>query len=121
MTVENLQKGRRFLLDILSKNMTAKSKNGSEDQANDTLKYILFWNEAYGEKTYGWSHGREQFIKSGCEEDRCYATDNRGLNVVSFGNLILQSKTSSVKWPNRFAIFYLLLLSICINCMLFSF
>ena len=39
------------------------------------LKYILFWNEAYGTKKYGFCCGEKPF--SVCPVKDCYVTDDR--------------------------------------------
>ena len=41
------------------------------------LKYILFWNEAYGSTKYGFCCGEEPFAE--CPEKNCYVTDDRTL------------------------------------------
>jgi len=41
------------------------------------MKYILFWNEAYGTKEYDFGFGREPFYTNLCPETRCVTTANR--------------------------------------------
>ena len=35
----------------------------TKERNESDIKYMLFWNEAYGGKTYGWSHGRNRYYK----------------------------------------------------------
>jgi hypothetical protein len=41
------------------------------------LKYILHWNEAYGDKKYAFGFGREPFYTHRCPETRCVTTEDR--------------------------------------------
>ena len=49
---------------------------------DEKLKYILFWNEAYGSKEYDLGFGRQPFYDNLCPETRCFATDNRDMIPV---------------------------------------
>ena len=49
------------------------------DAGEEEMKYILFWNEAYGSKEYDLGFGRQPFYDNLCPETRCFATDNRTL------------------------------------------
>lgn len=66
-----------------------------KDASDEDLKYILFWNEAYGSKVqficlcivlywvefhlkeYDLGFGRQPFYDNFCPETRCFATDDR--------------------------------------------
>merc|ERR1712156_226473 len=52
-----------------------RQRNASKNE----LKYILFWNEAYGSKEYDLGFGREPFYNARCPETRCFTTANRNL------------------------------------------
>ena len=39
------------------------------------MKYILFWNEAYGSTRYGFCCGEKPFLN--CPVKNCYVTDDR--------------------------------------------
>ncbi|XP_047471251.1 alpha-(1,3)-fucosyltransferase C-like [Penaeus chinensis] len=45
--------------------------------AGPPLKKILFWNDAYGNRHYGFGYGREPFIRAGCRINTCTTTANR--------------------------------------------
>ena len=63
------------------------SKDRHNTTRADHLKYILFWNEAYGSKEYDIGFGRDGFVNSVCPETRCYTTANR------------QEKEIAQRWP----------------------
>ncbi len=45
---------------IVDSNITNAIVSKVTKERNESdIKYMLFWNEAYGDKTYGWSHGRK--------------------------------------------------------------
>ncbi|XP_042872431.1 alpha-(1,3)-fucosyltransferase C-like isoform X2 [Penaeus japonicus] len=46
--------------------------------AGPPLKKILFWNDAYGSRHFGFGYGREPFIRAGCRVNTCTTTSNRG-------------------------------------------
>jgi len=47
------------------------------------LKYILHWNDFFGDYTYGLeADGRGPFLENDCPESRCYVTSNRSLLPV---------------------------------------
>ena len=49
----------------------------SSIQTDQTLKTILYWNEAYGSTQYGFCCGQEPYWKYQCPYTNCYVTDNR--------------------------------------------
>jgi len=55
-----------------------RQKNSTDSE----IKYILFWNEAYGSKEYDLGFGRQPFYDNKCPETRCLATDNRSMFPV---------------------------------------
>ncbi|KAK7075689.1 Alpha-(1,3)-fucosyltransferase 7, partial [Halocaridina rubra] len=44
---------------------------------NPPLKKILFWNDAYGQKHFGFGFGQEPFHRAGCRVKTCMTTGNR--------------------------------------------
>ncbi len=68
--------------------------------SNASLKTILMWNNAYGVRTYDIGHGREPFFKYGCEETRCYATDDRHYlpSVADFDALLIHQR--GIEWDD---------------------
>nr|XP_045620426.1 alpha-(1,3)-fucosyltransferase C-like isoform X2 [Procambarus clarkii] len=47
------------------------------DPFNPPLKKILFWNEAYSNKHFGFGFGREPFLRAGCRVNTCMTTGDR--------------------------------------------
>lgn len=52
-------------------------KYANEEQQVSGVKKILFWNEAYGSKSYDIGIGSDVFRKAGCRTWQCETTDNR--------------------------------------------
>lgn len=50
-----------------------------ENNDQGPLKYILYWNEAYGSTEYGFCCGQEPLHKIQCPNTNCYFTNNRSL------------------------------------------
>jgi len=85
------QQGRKIDIDypVLDENLQinnfgpnvglAVAKDRQKNASDDDLKYILFWNEAYGTKEYDLGFGRQPFYSSLCPETRCFATADRDL------------------------------------------
>ncbi|ROT85440.1 hypothetical protein C7M84_014043 [Penaeus vannamei] len=52
-------------------------ENVSRDVDGPPLKKILFWNDAYSNKDFGFGFGREPFIRAGCRVNTCLTTGKR--------------------------------------------
>ena len=63
------------LLDL--KREREKWNGNKEDEVEEDPKYILYWNEAYGSRDYGFCCGRDPYEKYNCPVKNCYATNNR--------------------------------------------
>lgn len=46
-------------------------------KSDQTLKTILYWNEAYGSTQYGFCCGQDPYREFQCPYTNCYVTDNR--------------------------------------------
>ena len=57
-------------------------RNRQKNATESDLKYILFWNEAYGTKEYDIGFGRQPFYDNLCPETRCVTTEDRNLKPV---------------------------------------
>jgi hypothetical protein len=70
--------GDLFEVNNFGSNMNVRLKVDRQREVLDSeLKYILHWNEAYGDKLFGFGLGREPFYKHRCPETRCVTTDDR--------------------------------------------
>ena len=69
-------------------------KNRHKDTKDSDLKYILFWNDAYGSRVYDVGFGREHFYNNKCPETRCYTTSNRSLlkSVEDFDAVVIHQR-----------------------------
>uniref|UniRef100_A0A0K2TTZ5 Fucosyltransferase n=1 Tax=Lepeophtheirus salmonis TaxID=72036 RepID=A0A0K2TTZ5_LEPSM len=87
---------------------------GNEEE---TIKYILYWNSAYGSLDYGFCCGKEPYIKFNCRPKRnCFVTNNRSLlpAVSDFDAILFNHRTlskddiPSKRSPHQRYIFYAL-------------
>ncbi|XP_071535700.1 alpha-(1,3)-fucosyltransferase C-like isoform X2 [Panulirus ornatus] len=54
-----------------------KPGSGVLDPNNPPLKKILYWNDNYGNKHFGFGFGREPFLRAGCRVNTCMTTGSR--------------------------------------------
>jgi hypothetical protein len=67
-----------LVLSNFGSNINLSLHAGRQREAPDSdLKYILHWNEAYGDKKYAFGFGREPFYENLCPETRCVTTEDR--------------------------------------------
>ncbi|XP_042872463.1 alpha-(1,3)-fucosyltransferase C-like isoform X1 [Penaeus japonicus] len=52
-------------------------ENITQEIDSPPLKKILFWNDAYSNKDFGFGFGREPFLRAGCRVNTCYTTGKR--------------------------------------------
>ena len=63
-------------------------------KTSSSPKKILFWNEAYGAKTYDIGLGKDVFRRAGCPVWSCETTDNRSsLPVGSFDAIVFHARS----------------------------
>jgi hypothetical protein len=51
--------------------------NRQQNALESEMRYILHWNEAYGDKQFVFGLGREPFYQYRCPETRCVTTEDR--------------------------------------------
>jgi hypothetical protein len=51
--------------------------NRQQNALESEMRYILHWNEAYGDKQFVFGLGREPFYQHRCPETRCVTTEDR--------------------------------------------
>ncbi|KAK3872913.1 hypothetical protein Pcinc_022043 [Petrolisthes cinctipes] len=84
------------------------------DTTNPPLKKILFWNDFFGDQSYGFGFGREPFIRGECRVNTCFTTANRTrfpLHQLDAVIWHVRSKDRSLpkeRWPHTRYIFYTL-------------
>nr|XP_027206511.1 alpha-(1,3)-fucosyltransferase C-like [Penaeus vannamei] len=86
-----------------------ESTDASEEHATDTeelvpterpLKKILFWNDAYLDKHFGFGEGRDIFKEAGCKVDACFATSNRRMfPLMEVDAVLWHSRSGDLSLP----------------------
>ena len=79
----------------------APSPGQPSTPATVPLKYILYWNEYYGDMTFFWGNGQKSFIDEGCEVKACFGTNNRSfMKMDKFDAILMHMQTvDSFGWP----------------------
>ena len=70
------------------------NKTRYRDVPKSKLKNILFWNDAYGVRTYDVGFGQEHFYSNLCPDTRCYTTSNRTYlkSVADFDAVVIHQR-----------------------------
>ena len=70
------------------------NKTRYKNVPNSKLKTILFWNDAYGVRTYDVGFGHEHFYTNMCPDTRCYTTSNRSYlkSVEDFDAVVIHQR-----------------------------
>ncbi|XP_069980103.1 glycoprotein 3-alpha-L-fucosyltransferase A [Penaeus vannamei] len=86
-----------------------EATDASEEHATDTeelvpterpLKKILFWNDAYLDKHFGFGEGRDIFKEAGCKVDACFATSNRRMfPLMEVDAVLWHSRSGDLSLP----------------------
>ena len=78
VSTANQSAGDLYVLSNFGSNINVSLlKERQRDAPASELKYILHWNEAYGDKAYAFGLGREPFYTHICPETRCVTTEDR--------------------------------------------
>ena len=70
------------------------NKSRYRDVPKNKLKNILFWNDAYGVRTYDVGFGQEHFYNNLCPDTRCFTTSNRSYlkSVEDFDAVVIHQR-----------------------------
>ena len=70
------------------------NKSRYRDVPKSKLKNILFWNDAYGVRTYDVGFGQEHFYSNLCPDTRCFTTSNRSYlkSVEDFDAVVIHQR-----------------------------
>ena len=70
------------------------NKSRYRDVPKSKLKNILFWNDAYGVRTYDVGFGQEHFYNNLCPDTRCFTTSNRSYlkSVEDFDAVVIHQR-----------------------------
>ncbi|KAK4328604.1 hypothetical protein Pmani_001080 [Petrolisthes manimaculis] len=84
------------------------------DPHGPPLKKILFWNDAYSNKHFGFGYGREPFLRAKCPVNTCYTTSNRSLFPLNEIDAVVWHWRSSdrsfpkKRWPHTRYVFWMM-------------
>ena len=57
------------------------------------LKRILYWNDFYGSKNFGFCCGRGPYLKHNCPNSQCYTSKDRREDLESFDAIVFHSRS----------------------------
>ena len=78
--------------DDLQENKKLKSNKKEKSKSNPQLKRILYWNELYGSKNYGFCCGRGPYKKYKCAHDACYTSKDRTDDLSTFDAIVFHGR-----------------------------
>ncbi|XP_042232481.1 alpha-(1,3)-fucosyltransferase C-like [Homarus americanus] len=71
----NLKQIKQSPVDLFKE--TPETNDALNTNNNPQLKKILFWNDGYSNKHFGFGFGREPFLRAGCRVNTCFTTGDR--------------------------------------------
>ncbi|XP_042232480.1 alpha-(1,3)-fucosyltransferase C-like isoform X2 [Homarus americanus] len=71
----NLKQIKQSPVDLFKE--TPETNDALNTNNNPQLKKILFWNDGYSSKHFGFGFGREPFLRAGCRVNTCFTTGDR--------------------------------------------
>ncbi|KAK3879316.1 hypothetical protein Pcinc_016101 [Petrolisthes cinctipes] len=102
------------ILEITDPNNKILNKPAPPPDPNGPpLKKILFWNDAYSKKHFGFGYGREPFLRAKCPVNTCYTTSNRSLFPLNEIDAVVwhwRSQDRSFpkkRWPHTRYVFWM--------------
>ena len=78
--------------DDLQENKKLKSNEKQKSKSKPQLKRILYWNELYGSKNYGFCCGRGPYKKYKCAHDACYTSKDRTDDLSTFDAIVFHGR-----------------------------
>ena len=76
----------------LQENKKLKSNEKQKSKSKPQLKRILYWNELYGSKNYGFCCGRGPYKKYKCAHDACYTSKDRTDDLSTFDAIVFHGR-----------------------------
>ena len=70
---------------------------GSVGKRRSKLKRILYWNDFYGSKNFGFCCGRGPYLKHNCPNSQCYTSKDRREDLKSFDAIVFHSRSLNSK------------------------
>ena len=63
------------------------------EKVSPKLKRILYWNDYYGSKNFGFCCGRGPYIKHKCPTSLCYTSKDRWQDLKSFDAIVFHGRS----------------------------
>jgi len=88
-----------------------KQNKRPKSQSKPVLKRILYWNELYGSKNYGFCCGRGPYKKFKCTNDACYTSKDRTDDLSTFDAIVFHGRNLNkddlppTRYPHQYYIF----------------
>ena len=67
--------------------------NEISGKVSQKLKRILYWNDYYGSKNFGFCCGRGPYIKHKCPTSLCYTSKDRREDLKSFDAIVFHGRS----------------------------
>ena len=64
----------------------------SRIKSKPKLKHILYWNELYGSKNYGFCCGRGPYKRNKCANDACFTSKDRPEDLSIFDAIVFHGR-----------------------------
>ena len=75
------------------------------------LKRILYWNDYYGSRNFGFCCGRNPYLKYYCENTNCYTSKDRTGDLSSFDAIVFHGRSLNIndipkkRYPHQLYVF----------------
>merc|ERR1711923_194134 len=75
------------------------------------LKRILYWNDYYGSKNFGFCCGRGPYLKNNCHNSHCYTSKDRREDLKTFDAIVFHGRSLNhndipgTRYPHQLYVF----------------
>ncbi|XP_045620419.2 alpha-(1,3)-fucosyltransferase C [Procambarus clarkii] len=89
-------------ISSVSADLKRKQPENRTKLYNPPLKKILFWNDFYGDKTFGFGFGREPFLRAKCAVNTCITTANRTMfPLADIDAIVWHARSGDKSFPAK--------------------
>ena len=74
------------------KSVSMKKLSPISEKINHNLKRILYWNDFYGSKNFGFCCGRGPYFKHHCQCTACHTSKDRNTNISSYDAIVFHGR-----------------------------
>lgn len=78
-------------------NQQTISNHNAHAENPKKLKRILYWNDYYGSRNFGFCCGRGPYIKHKCLNSQCYTSKDRKEDLESFDAIVFHGRSLDIK------------------------